>query len=128
GCISSRLIEAAGFNGRYPSVGWKSRYIAGYVGPVLAGIACHLKISVIGADPNDVAVLGGLGDRIDGGVSFRVRIVHRQAARFLLLLLGRIVGGQIGRDSLPGVAVVSGSKEKLRSKVNSPFPGRADVN
>src|SRR5947207_2582695 len=56
------------------------------------------------------------------------RIIYGDAARLFLLLLFRIVGGQIGRDALPGLAMIARAKQKLRADVDRSGLRRAHVN
>src|SRR2546423_1885854 len=92
---------------RSPSRGWiwRSR----------AAVGGHLQIAVVGADPDGVRVARGLADHRDGGVGLRRGVVHGDAARLFLALLLRIVGGEIRRDALPGVAAIPGAEEELRA-------------
>ena len=52
-------------------------------------------------------------------------VVHGDAARVFLALLLRIVGGEIGRDALPGVAAIPGAEEELRADVDDALLRRA---
>src|SRR4030095_7626929 len=52
---------------------------------------------------------------------FRGRILHGYPAGLLLLLLLRIVRGQIGRDPFPGLSMIAGTEQKLRSNVDCFF-------
>ena len=54
-------------------------------------------------------------------------VVDCDAAGLLLLLLLRIVGGQIGRDALPRFAVIARAEEKLRADVDGPLLRGAHV-
>jgi hypothetical protein len=54
-------------------------------------------------------------------------VVHRDSAGLLLLLLFRIVGGEVGRDALPGVAPVARAEEELRADVDGALLRRAGV-
>src|SRR6185437_14858425 len=45
-------------------------------------------------------------------------VVHGDAARLLLLLFLWVVAGEIRGDPLPGLAMIVGAEQKLRSDVN----------
>src|SRR5689334_8223577 len=47
------------------------------------------------------------------------RVVDNDAARFLLLLFLRVIGRQVGRDTIPGLAVVGGPEKELRTQIKS---------
>ena len=72
-------------------------------------------------------VLRRLADREDRGVVLGRRVVDREAARLHLLLLLRIVGREVGRDPLPGVAAVARAEEELRAEVDRLRIGRAGL-
>ena len=55
-------------------------------------------------------------------------VIDGDAAGFFLLLLFRIVGSEIGRDTLPSVTVVAGAEQELRADVESPFLVGTHVN
>src|SRR5882672_1605173 len=57
-----------------------------------------------------------------------IGIVYRDATGLFLLLLLRVIGGQIGRDALPGLTVVARAEQELRSDVESALLIRAHVN
>ena len=95
--------------------------IADDIGPRLAAVASELEVAVIGADPDQRLILGRFADRVNRRVHFRRGIVHRNAARLLLLLFFRIVGGQIGRNALPGLAVIARAEKKLRADIDGAF-------
>ena len=99
-------IESARFDARHPGVCWKSWNIFHDIGPGFAAVSGQLEVAVIGADPQHSPVFWGFADRKDGGVHFGGGVVHRNAARLLLLLLFGIIGGEIGRDPVPGVAAI----------------------
>ena len=71
------------------------------IGPGLAAIARDLHVAIVGAHPDHLPVLRRFGDRVDRGVHLGGGVVHRDAARFFLLLLLGIVGGQVRRDAFP---------------------------
>ena len=48
-------------------------------------------------------------------------IIHGHATGLLLFLFFRIVGCQIGRNALPGLAVIARTKEKLSADINRPL-------
>ena len=52
-------------------------------------------------------------------------VIHRDAAGFFLFLLLRIVGGEVGRDALPGLAVVARAEHELRADVDGALLIRA---
>ena len=88
------------------------------VRPVLAAVARDLDVAVVGADPDHVRVLRRFADRIDRRVHLGRRVVDGDAAGFLLLLLLRIVRGQIRRDAIPAVAVIARAEQELRADVD----------
>src|ERR1700730_14866761 len=59
---------------------------------------------------------------------FSRRIVDRDASGFLLFLLFRIIGREVRRDPIPGLAVVTRTEQKLRANINSPLFIGAHVN
>ena len=85
---------------------------------MLAAIARDLHVAVVRPRPDDLPVLGRLGDRINRRVHLGHGVIHRDAAGFFLLLLFRIVSGQIGRDALPGLAVIARAEHELRADVD----------
>src|SRR6266851_10315507 len=57
-----------------------------------------------------------------------IGIVHRDATGLFLLLLLRVIGGQIGRDAFPRLTVVARAEQELRSDVEGALLIRAHVN
>ena len=92
--------------------------VADDVGPRLAAIARDLHVAIVGAHPDDLAVLWRFGDGVNGGVHFGGGVIHRDAAGFFLLLFFRIVGSQVGRNAIPGLAVIARTEQELRADVN----------
>ena len=84
--------------------------VADYVGPGLAGVAGDLQISIVGAYPNGLRFPRRFADGINGGVHLGIGIVNGYAAGFFLFLFFRIVGGQIRRNAIPGLAVIAGAE------------------
>ena len=99
----------------------KSGTFADYVRPAFPSIARELQVSVVGAHPDRLPIARRFADGINRRVRFRVGVVHGHAARFFLLLLFGIVGGQVGRNAVPGLAVIARAKQKLRADINRPF-------
>ena len=97
------------------------------IGPRPATVARHLHAPVVGAHPDPLAVLRRLADRVDGRVHLGGGVVHRDAARLLLLLLLRIVGRQVRRDPLPALAVIARAEEELRADVDRALLVRREV-
>ena len=56
------------------------------------------------------------------------RIVDGDAAGFFLFLLFWIVGGEVGRDALPGLAMIARAEQELCPNVDCAFLVRAHVN
>ena len=98
-----------------------------HVGPRLAAIASNLQIAVVGARPNQLPVARRLADGVNGGVHLGFRVIHRDAARFLLLLLFRIVRRQIRRNAVPGLAVIARAEQELRADIDGPLFIRAQM-
>jgi hypothetical protein len=92
---------------------------------VLAAVARDLHVAVVGAGPDHLRIERRLADHADGRVLLGGRVVDGDAARLLLLLPLRIVGGQVGRDPLPGVAAIGGTEEELRGDVDDALLRRA---
>ena len=101
--------------------------VAGDVRPGLAAVARQLQVAVVGADPDHLRVLRRLADRVDRRVHLGRRVVDRDAARLLLLLLLRVVRRQVGRDALPRLAAVARAEEELRADVERALLRRAEV-
>ena len=110
---------AARFDPADPAVGWQAQRL-GDIGPVAAAVARQLDIAVVGPDPDQSRGAGAFADRIDCRVHFRGRIVDRDPARILLLLLQRVVGREVGRNAVPAVAVIAAAEQKLRADVDRP--------
>ena len=94
--VDRARVEMPRLDRRDPRVLRQARDVGDDVGPRLAAVFRHLQVAVVRPRPDDVAVLRRLGDREDRGVRLGGRVVHRDAARLLLLLLQRVVGGQVG--------------------------------
>ena len=60
-------------------------------------------------------------------MSFGSGVVDCHATRFLLFLFFRIVGGEIGRDAIPGLAVIAGAEEELRTDIDSAIASGAEM-
>src|SRR5580765_311151 len=110
-------VMDAGFHRRDPGEFRQIRNITDDVGPGFSGIGGQLKISIVGARPDDFSIARRFADGINGGVGFGVGVVNGDAARLFLLLFFGIVGGEVGRDALPRLAVVARTKKKLRSDI-----------
>ena len=54
-------------------------------------------------------------------------IIYRDSAGLLLLLLFGIVGGEIGRNALPRLTVITRTEEELRADIDSSFFIRTHV-
>src|SRR5690349_1655933 len=117
--IGRALIEATGFDPRNPRALSRFGNIADHVAPILAAVACDLNVSVIGANPNELAVLGRLGDGVNRCVHLRRGVIDGNAAGLFLLLLLRIVRAQIRRDTLPRLSVIARTEEELGSQIES---------
>src|SRR5689334_22999030 len=63
-----------------------TRRVAGEVGPVLAAIARHLQIAVVGTGPNHASLRGRFGDADHGAVVFGGGVLGPDGADALLLL------------------------------------------
>src|SRR2546427_5858013 len=73
--------------------------------PGLAAVAREVNETVVGAGPQDVALVERLGQREDRAVDLGAGVVARdRAAR--QSELGRIVAGEVWTHDLPGVALV----------------------
>jgi len=86
--------------------------------PGLAAVAGQLHMSVVGAHPDDPLLHRAGGDRQDGGVILGPADVPGQAAAIALLLLGRVVAGQVRRDDLPGLPLVPAAVHELAAVVD----------
>ena len=118
---SARLVPAR-LDPAHPRAGRQPLHVAGQVGPRLPTVARELHVPVVGPHPDHVGVEARFADRVDGRVHLGGGVVHGDAAGLLLLLLLGIVGGQIGRDALPAVALVARSEEELRADVDGALP------
>ena len=96
GGVSCTLVEMAGVDRRNPCLRRQALDTTRHVRPRFAAVPRELQVAIVGADPDDIGILGRLGDRVDGGVHFRRGVVHGHAAGLLLLLLRRIIGGEVG--------------------------------
>ena len=94
----------------HPGIFRQAFDIADDVLPRPASVAGDLDVSIISSGPNQVWVLRRFTDRKNCRVHLGGRIIDRNAARLLLLLLLRIVGRQIGRDALPRLTVIARTK------------------
>ena len=108
--VGRACIEVAGLHPAHPGIFREAGNIADDVVPGFSGVAGDLKIAIIGPNPDQIFVFGRFADRINRGVHFRRRIVHRHATGLFLLLFLRIVCGQIGRNALPVLAVIARAK------------------
>src|SRR4029077_356333 len=86
--------------------------------PVLSAVAGELQVAIVGADPDESCRAWRLADREDGGVHLGDGIVDRDTAGLLLLLLLRVVRGQVRRDALPALPVIARAKQELRTDVD----------
>src|SRR5258706_15436082 len=128
GRVRGALIKMAGVDGRDPGVAGQSANVTNGVCPGLAAIAGNLQIAVVSSRPDHTGVLWGLSDRINRGMHFRGGIVHGDPARLFLLLLFRIVGGEIRRDALPRLSMIARAKQKLRAQIDSSVLCRTNMN
>src|SRR5262249_13088809 len=119
--VSRAFIERTCFDAGDPGVFGQAGNFIDYVGPGLAAVARDLNISIISTHPDEPAIFWRLADGIDGGMHLCRGIVHGDTAGLFLLLFFRIVGGQVGRDALPGLAMIARAVEELRSDVDCPF-------
>src|SRR4051812_34228129 len=55
----------------------------------------------------------GDSEMVDRLVLLGVGVIHGHAAGLLLLEPLRIVGGEVGRDAVPGIALVGGAHQEL---------------
>src|SRR3972149_9421321 len=100
-----------------PCAFWKSGYLAGGIGPCLSSIHCYLEIPIVGAGPDHAWVFWRFTDRNNRAVVFRRGIVDCQSARFLLLLLLRVVCRQVAGELFPRLALIGGPAQILRACV-----------
>ena len=127
--VEGRIGGAGGMAARldpaHPAVRRQARHVGDDVGPVLAAVARELQVAVVGADPDRVRVLRRLADRVDRRVHLGRRVVDGDAAAQLLLLLGRIVGREVRREALPGLALIARAEQELAADVERLLVGRA---
>ena len=116
--VSGAGIEVAGLHPVHPRILRQAGNVADDIGPGLAAVARELKIAIVRADPDQPLLLGRFADGINRGVHFRRRIVHRHSAGLFLLLLFRIVGGQVRRNAIPCLAVIARAEQKLRADID----------
>ncbi len=83
----------------------------------LAAVARELHVAVVGADPDRARGLRRFADRVDRRVHFGGGVVDRDAAGFFLALLLRVVGGEVRRNAVPGLALVARAEQELRAHV-----------
>ena len=86
-----------------------------------------MKIPIVGSNPDRLTVARRLAARVDRRVHFGIRIVHRHAAGLLLLLLLRIMGGEIRRNAVPRLSMIARAEQELRANVNRALLIRAHV-
>src|SRR4029079_3406006 len=125
GDVGRAFIEVAGVDVGDPGVLGDAGDVGDGVGPRLAAVSRHLDVAIVGAGPDHAGVFRRLGDGVDGRVHLGRGVVDRDAAGLLLLLLLRVVRGQVGGELLPRLAVVLGAEEELRAEVDR--AGGADV-
>ena len=77
-----------------------------YVRPCLSAVGGDLQVAVIGSYANDVCIQRRFGDRKDRRVVFRRCDVRTQSPAVFLLLLARIIGGQVRRDAFPASPLI----------------------
>ena len=123
--VRGRAVVAARLDGADPRILRQALHVADDVRPGLAAIARELHVAVVGAHPDHVAVLRRLADRVDRRVHLGRRVVDRDAARFFLLLLERVVRGEVGRDAVPVLALVARAEQELRADVDRALLVRA---
>src|SRR5215831_9959492 len=107
----------SGLHARYPGVLRQAGDVADDVRPRFAAVARDLQIAVVRPRPYDHRILRRFPDREDRRVRLGARVVDRDAAGLLLLLLRRIVGREVGGDPLPRLAVIARPEEELRADV-----------
>src|SRR5439155_25280376 len=91
---------------------------ADHVVPAFAAVARDLQVAIVCPDPDHILVLGRFTDRINRRVHFGGGIVHRHTARLFLFLFLLIVLRQVGRNALPVLTVIAGTKQELRAHVD----------
>src|SRR5207247_3161460 len=92
---------------RHPRVLGEAGDVADDVRPRFPAVTRDLQVAVIGPRPDYLAVPRRLRDRVNRRVHLGRGVVDGDAARLLLLLLQRIVGRQIGRDTIPGLSKIA---------------------
>ncbi len=107
----------ARFDATHPGAAGQRRVGGRDIAPRRAVVGRDLQVAVVGAGPDDGPVERGLGDGEDGAVVLRRGVVDREPARLLLPQLARIVGGQVGRQTLPRLAPVGRTVQVLRADV-----------
>ncbi len=105
--------------------GWEVRDVPGEVLPVSAAVPGQVHLSVVAPCPDQPALERGLGDREQGGPVVGHQVVDGHAAGTLLVRL--VVGGEVRRDHLPGVAPVRGTVDVLAADVHGVVIVRRDV-
>ncbi len=121
--VSCGRVEFGGFDMRNPG-GRRclSFFPAGQVFrnkvPGLPIVLRHLKVPVIGSDPDHAFLHRARSDTEDRGVVFRVRDIQGQTAAFGLFLLLRVIGGQIRADDLPGSPFIRTAVDELTSEID----------
>src|SRR4029453_7363052 len=98
-----------------------ARDVGGDVGPGLAAVPRYLDVAVVGPGPDHAPAARRLADGVDRRVHLRGGVVHRDAARLLLLLLHGVVRRERGRDALPVLPAVSGAEQELPAEVDRPL-------
>src|SRR3569623_1975111 len=116
--VRGRRLDARGLDPADPRILRQPGDVAAAVRPRLAAGARELQIPVVGAGPDHGGVFRRLADRVDRRVHLGGRVVDRDAARLLLLLLLGVVRRQMRRDALPGVAAVARPEQELRADVD----------
>ena len=127
GRVSGPRLEPARLDPADPWLLRQSPDVADDVRPVGAAVAGQLQVSVGSSRPDDFRVLRGFADREDVRVFLGGGVVDGDAARFLLLLLFRVMGRQIRRDPIPRLPAVARAEEELRAEVDRPLLRRRGV-
>ena len=94
-----------------------------HVLPVGAAVARHLHVAVVGAGPDDAAVLRGRRDREHRRVGFDAGVVLRDGAAGGAHRL-RIVAREVRADLFPALSLVGRFPDVLRADVDDPRVGR----
>src|SRR5439155_23550954 len=124
--ISGARAEVASVDPADPGILWQTGNVTNNVCPSLTTVARELEVAVVRADPDQSFLFGRFADRINRGVHFRRRIVHRDTAGLFLLLFLRIVRGEVWGNAFPILAVVAPAKKKLRADINRPLVTRRE--